>query len=126
MERRWAPLKAAQFILQTPLGRKVVAAHAILEQYKRAQSEASDPAKFAAWLPMLQQYGPALVIECENAVQYSEEVVIRWLREYMFRTSQTADAQARLAASQLKAIVRRPERSTPAAGALPRVSNPGS
>ena len=36
-----------------------------------------------AWLPILRQYGPALIVRCQLAAALSEELVSAWLAEYM-------------------------------------------
>ncbi|MFH0990081.1 MAG: ATP-dependent Clp protease proteolytic subunit [bacterium] len=74
-----------QFILQTPLGIQVVPAQAILDQFKRAQDECKNPALLSSWLPILSQFGPALLVQCENAIQLSRELVTSWLNQYMFK-----------------------------------------
>jgi hypothetical protein len=73
-----------QFILQTPLGIQVVPAQAILDQFRRAQEECRDPQMLSSWLPILSQYGPALLVQCNNAIQLSRELVTAWLHGYMF------------------------------------------
>lgn len=74
-----------QLIMQTSLGPRAVPAQAILAQFKRAMDECAGPVKLRAWLPMLNQYGPDLLVTCENASKLSEELVSNWLEHYMFR-----------------------------------------
>lgn len=74
-----------QIIMNTPVGQRMVPAQAILEQFKRAQDECRDPGKLASWLPMLNQYGPDLLIQCENASEMSRTLVQSWLETYMFK-----------------------------------------
>lgn len=83
-----------QMILETPLGRKAVPAQAILDQFMRAQAECKDPALLASWLPMLGQYGPALLVECEEAITLSQELVSEWLEGYMFKGLEDAKERA--------------------------------
>jgi len=90
-----------QMFLNTPLGQKAVPAQAILDQFKKAQDECKDPALLASWLPMLSQYGPALLMECENALKLSHELVSKWLREYMFGGRADAKAKADAIAAAL-------------------------
>jgi len=73
-----------QFILQTPLGIQAVPAQAILDQFKRAQEECKDTKLLSSWLPILSQFGPALLVQCENAIKLSQELVANWLHAYMF------------------------------------------
>ena len=83
-----------QLILQTPLGMQAVPAHTIVKQFERAQAESRDPAKFPAWIPMLQQYGPGLIITCENVIRLSEELVRTWLAKWMFAGQDDGDTLA--------------------------------
>lgn len=78
-----------QFILQTPLGIQAVPAQAILDQFQKAQEQCKNPALLSSWIPILSQYGPALLIQCDNAIKLSRELVSKWLHEYMF--SKTPD-----------------------------------
>jgi len=74
-----------QFIIQTQIGRASVAAHAIEEQFAMAKEECKkDPSNIPAWLPILQQYGPALIVQCKLARELSETLVASWLDTYMF------------------------------------------
>lgn len=74
-----------QFVLQTPLGNRMVPAQAILEQFEKAQKECSqDPSKLASWVPMLSQYGPDLLVQCSNASNLAKNIVKKWLESYMF------------------------------------------
>lgn len=73
-----------QFILQTEVGRIPVPAHAILEQFELAKRECANPQLLAAWMPMLRQYGPALIVQCQLAQDLSRSLVADWLARYMF------------------------------------------
>ena len=83
-----------QLPLETPLGLRLVPAQAALDQFDRAQRECADPAKLAAWLPMLGQYGPDLLVRCETALELSRELVQTWLASYMFRGHEDREAKA--------------------------------
>lgn len=74
-----------QFILQTPLGIQAVPAHAILDQFRKAQDECKNPQLLSSWLPILSQFGPALLVQCENAIKLAQELVSNWLEAYMFK-----------------------------------------
>ena len=63
----------------------MVPAQAIIEQFEQAKKECQDSAAVRAWLPMLTQYGPDLLVTCRNASAPGEELVKKWLAEYMFR-----------------------------------------
>jgi hypothetical protein len=79
----------------------MVPAQAILEQFERAKVECQDPAKMGAWLPMLSQYGPDLLVLCQNASDMSRQLVREWLGTYMFRNDPDRRAKARRIANWL-------------------------
>ena len=74
-----------QVVLQTALGVRAVPAQAVLDQFDRALRDCADPAKLSAWLPMLSQFGPDLLVQCESALEMSRELVTTWLKAYMFK-----------------------------------------
>ncbi len=72
-----------------------VAARAIIDQFERAKREcAENPETLGAWLPILQQYGPALIQQCENAEALARRLVREWLETYMFANEDDAGAKA--------------------------------
>ncbi len=73
-----------QMLTQTSLGIRMVPAQAILDQFDKAQEDCKNPAKLGSWMPMLSQYGPALLIQCQNAIKLSRHLVKDWLARYMF------------------------------------------
>ena len=63
-----------------------IPAHSILEQFNKAQEEIkNDPAKLSSWIPMLSQYGPALLVLCKNQIEFGTKLVSSWLDTYMFK-----------------------------------------
>ena len=90
-----------QFIMQTALGFRSVPAQAILEQFERALRDAADPVKLRAWAPMLAQYGPDLLVTCQNAARLSEDLVSEWLESYMFRGQANAKTKGNAIAGWL-------------------------
>jgi hypothetical protein len=83
--------------LVTPQGQ--YPARAILEQFDKAKQEcARDPSLIGAWLPILQQYGPSLLEQCEQAEALARRLARAWLAEYMFRDDPRRSAKARRAA----------------------------
>ena len=74
-----------QLPIPTPLGTRVVPAQSVLDQFDRARRECADPANLPVWAPMLNQYGPDLLEQCEAALKMSKELVEIWLEAYMFR-----------------------------------------
>lgn len=73
-----------QFVLQTQLGRQMVPAQAILDQFDMAKKESQDPKKLGAWMAILGQYGPALLVQCDNSLKLSRQLVNDWIYKYMF------------------------------------------
>lgn len=74
-----------QFILETAFGFRMVPGQALTEQFERArQACLENPAEYPVWAEMLQQYGPSLLVEADNASALSAAVVKGWLANYMF------------------------------------------
>jgi len=70
-------------------------AHAILQQFKNARTDLSKNNQFlTAWLPILQQYGPSLLVECQNAIKLTETLVKQWLAAYMLKGQPRAAMKA--------------------------------
>ncbi len=90
-----------QILLTTALGFRPVPAQAVLDQFDKAQKECSDPKKLPAWVPMLSQYGPDFLIQCERALALSKELVRTWLEAYMFKDCADGPEKARVAAKWL-------------------------
>jgi hypothetical protein len=90
-----------QLIMPSPGGGSMSApAQSILDQFKRALDECQDPKNLGAWMPMLPQYGPALLKQCENALALAEELASEWLRTWMFAGNPTgADLAKKIAQS---------------------------
>ena len=93
-----------QFVLATRLGQRMVPAQAILEQFERAKHDcASDPATLGAWVPMLDQYGPDLLVQCVEASELCEEIAKNWLAAHMFRGQEGGAQKAKRIAAWLAA-----------------------
>lgn len=90
-----------QLILQTSLGVRFVAAQSVLEQFEKAKQECQNPRLLAAWLPMLNQYGPDLLVRCKKVSELSESLVRRWLERYMFKGKEDAQQKAAMISSWL-------------------------
>lgn len=83
-----------QITLMTAMGLQSIPAQAIIEQFELAQKECQDPAKLRAWMPMLNQYGPALLVTCQKATDLGKHLVEKWLKQYMFAADPAAAAKA--------------------------------
>ncbi|MDG6027364.1 MAG: serine protease [Candidatus Brocadia sp.] len=73
-----------QFLITTQIGILSAPAQAILEQFDKAKEECQDPKLLGCWLPILSQYGPALLVQCENAINLSKKLLTEWLERFMF------------------------------------------
>jgi hypothetical protein len=69
-------------------------ARAIIQQFERAKEECKDPSLLGAWVPILQQYGPALLQQAEAAEALARRLVGEWLRDYMFEGVSDAEKKA--------------------------------
>jgi len=77
-------------------------AGSIIEQFDRAADELrQDPSRLPVWLPILQEFAPALLVECENYINLSRKLVIKWLTKYMFQNEDNAGTKARKIANFL-------------------------
>jgi len=83
-----------QILVQTQLGARYVPAQAILEQFEKAVKECEDAKRLPAWIPMLSQYGPHLLVACENASALSKTLVTDWLTRWMFKKNADRDKRA--------------------------------
>lgn len=85
-------------------GVMLVPAHAIREQFEMAKKECkADPSLLPCWLPILQQYGPALIVKCQLLHELSQSLVTEWLSKYMFQGQPDAEKRAKKIAEALAA-----------------------
>ena len=67
-----------------------IPAHGVVEEFKRAHAEIRrDPNKIPIWQPILAKYTPALIGECEKAIEWANEMVKEWLLSGMFKGRKT-------------------------------------
>ena len=92
-----------QFIIPKGDGSRVTApAQAIIDQFEKAQANISKDSKLLVpWLPILQQYGPSLYQEAQNAIALSKELVEQWLAKYMFKDDKDKTTKAKSIAGYL-------------------------
>jgi hypothetical protein len=90
-----------QMILAMPTGTIMAPAQAIIDQFESARLECQDPKNLGAWIPILPQYGPALLQNSRNALALAEQLAAEWLRTWMFKD---APDGATKAASIAKAL----------------------
>jgi hypothetical protein len=84
-----------QITVRTRHGVQFYPAQAILDQFERAKLECmGNPAAVAVWYPILELYGPSLIIQCEHANRLSKTLVAEWLEAYMFASERDAKDKA--------------------------------
>jgi hypothetical protein len=77
-------------------------AGSIIEQFDRAAKELKkDPSKLPVWIPILQEFAPSLLVECENFIGLSNRLVTNWLIDYMFKGEKDAKKKAKKIADYL-------------------------
>ena len=84
-----------QIIINTPLGQRMVPAQAIIEQFEQAKKECRDAATLGAWMPLLSQYGPDLLVSCEHVSRLSRELAEQWLRQYLLKKDRNGKQKAK-------------------------------
>ena len=77
-------------------------AHAVLDQFEMAKKECkANRENIGVWMPILKGYGPSLLIECQNAIKLSKQLVETWLKSYMFKKDPNRDEKAKKIAQYL-------------------------
>jgi len=77
-------------------------AGSIIEQFDRAAKELKkDPSQLPVWIPILQEFAPSLLVECDNFIGLSKKLVTDWLTDYMFKGEKEAKKKAKKIADYL-------------------------
>lgn len=91
-----------QITLDTPTGHRPVPAGAIRRQFQQAREDIEeDESNLAHWTPILRQYGPGLLQECEQSEELSKELAREWAQEYHLSDERNAEEQAESLAENL-------------------------
>lgn len=62
-----------------------MSAHGICREFQRAHEEIKvDPSRAHVWLPIISQYPPSLVGQCEQWVEWANDMALEWLETGMF------------------------------------------
>lgn len=83
-----------QFVTQTPFGRRITAAQAIIDQFEMAKGSIQNRTDLIAWQPLLNQYSVGLLAECREAMGLSRDLAYEWSRDYMHSDESDDDAKA--------------------------------
>lgn len=76
-----------QIFLLTQYGATFVPAQSIKDQFKIAEEKCKKPENSTFWYQILSQFTPAILVQCDNAIKLSEELVSQWLQKYMFENN---------------------------------------
>lgn len=75
-----------------------IPAYGVIAEFRRAWAEIKrDPTKIALWQPIIGQYRPTFLSQCENAIVWSNQFVQRQLETVMF----SGDPQAKKKAKRI-------------------------
>jgi hypothetical protein len=89
-----------------------IPAYGVLSEFRKASREISkDPSKRLVWQPILQQYPPAFLGQCTNAIAWSNDFVRTQLQTVMFSGLPPADAKSK-AAEVVKKLASFPRNKT--------------
>ncbi|HAQ03169.1 MAG: hypothetical protein UR34_C0022G0006 [candidate division WS6 bacterium GW2011_GWC1_33_20] len=73
------------------------AAGSIIEQFETATKQIkSNPESLPAWIPILQEYAPCLLVDCKNYTELAESLVRTWMKDYMFKGESTKATKAKI------------------------------
>lgn len=87
---------------QVRVGGRFSPAGLIIEQFDRATEVLKkNPDQLPVWVPILKEFAPALIVECENYINLSQTLVSSWLEKYMFANDDGAQQKAKKIAKHL-------------------------
>lgn len=73
-----------------------VPAYGVIDEFKRAIREIKrDPSKVHVWEPIIRQYRPTFLGQCQNAITWSKQFVEEHLKNVMFKGDKAAITKAR-------------------------------
>lgn len=71
-----------------------VPCHGVLEEFEKAlQALKADPDSVYLWREIIGKYHPTFLGECEKAIEWSEEMVRKWLEDNMFAEDENKRAK---------------------------------
>lgn len=77
-------------------------AGSIKEQFERASEELKkNPAQLPVWIPILEKFAPALLVQCDNYLDLAKKLVEEWLNTYMFCDDELSEEKAQRIADYL-------------------------
>jgi hypothetical protein len=72
-----------------------IPASGVIEEFKRAKAEiANDPKCIPLWQVIIGKYHPTFIGECEKAIEWSKEIVTKWLKSNMLENDNDREKTA--------------------------------
>jgi hypothetical protein len=69
-----------------------IPAQGVIEEFNKALKEIrEDPDKKAVWQPIISQYHPTFIGECERIIEWSKEMASKFLKSGMFKEDSNSD-----------------------------------
>lgn len=69
-----------------------ISAEGVIEEFKTAKREiVADPSCIPIWQVIFSKYHPTFIGDCEKAIRWSREIVMKWLKTGMFKDDQNSD-----------------------------------
>lgn len=73
-----------------------ISAHRVVQEFKRAHAEIKkDSAKIAVWQPIISKYRPTFIMQCEQWIEWSNDMARQWLENGMLKGKMRAKTIAR-------------------------------
>ncbi|MDD3375164.1 MAG: S49 family peptidase [Candidatus Omnitrophica bacterium] len=73
-----------------------ISAEAVKEEFERAMKETKeDPSRILIWKEIIKKYHPTFIGDCEKAIEWSKEIVQKWLETNMFSDKPTCTEDAK-------------------------------
>lgn len=87
---------------QIRVGGMYAPAGSIIEQFDRATKQLEQhPNQLPVWIPILEKFAPALLVQCQNFIELAKRLVKEWMIEYMF----SKDKDAKMKAGQISSYL---------------------
>ena len=91
-----------QITFPTQTGHFTSPAQSILDEFELAKTEIkSDPETAPIWVRRLDKYPIGFLKVCENTIELSKEIVMRWLKNWMFKNDPKKEEKAEQIAKRL-------------------------
>lgn len=73
-----------------------IPAYGVIEEFEQAVEEVQkNPLTVPIWQEVIRKYHPTFIGECKKAIEWSGEIVQKWLEDGMFKNEMNADERAK-------------------------------